>query len=150
MSGAQRYFSFSNFSSKNVTYIFMESSFGNISRRVANWAGRLYRCFSKVFNVMSTKIHLDRISLLFLYGYIYIKDGKVGAFEFSRISRRDRVGKNIALNFFLFFFLHVQCGVRPFVIQSDFTVENGRVRRKLKSSFLVQSKRGFFDSNVFD
>ena len=36
--------------------------------------------------------------------------------------------------------------VRPFLIQSDLSVENGRFRLKPKSGFLTQSKKGFFDS----
>ena len=40
--------------------------------------------------------------------------------------------------------------VRPFLIQSDFSVENGLFRLKPKSSFLTQSKKGFFDSTFFD
>ena len=33
--------------------------------------------------------------------------------------------------------------LRPFLIQSDLSVENGRFRLKLKSGFLTQSKKGF-------
>ena len=36
--------------------------------------------------------------------------------------------------------------VKPFLIQSDLSVENGLFRLKPKSSFLTQSKKGFFDS----
>ena len=34
------------------------------------------------------------------------------------------------------------CCVRPFLIQSDLSVENGQI------SFLTQSKKGFFDSTL--
>ena len=40
--------------------------------------------------------------------------------------------------------------VRPFLIQSDMSVENGRFRLTPKSDFLTQSKKGFFDSTLFD
>ena len=36
--------------------------------------------------------------------------------------------------------------LRPFLIQSDLSVENGLFRLKTKSCFLAQSKKGFFDS----
>ena len=39
---------------------------------------------------------------------------------------------------------------KPFLIQSDLSVENGRFRLKPKSGFLTQSKKGFFDSTFFD
>ena len=40
--------------------------------------------------------------------------------------------------------------LRPFLIQSDLSVENGLFRLKPKSSFLTQSKKGFLDSTCFD
>ena len=40
--------------------------------------------------------------------------------------------------------------VRPFLIQSDLSAENGRFRLNPKSSFLILSKKGFFDSIFFD
>ena len=40
--------------------------------------------------------------------------------------------------------------VRPFLMQSDLSVENGLFRLKPKSGFLTQSKKGFFDSTCFD
>ena len=40
--------------------------------------------------------------------------------------------------------------VRPFIIQSDLSVENGLFRLKRNSGFLTQSKKGFFDSSFFD
>ena len=53
--------------------------------------------------------------------------------------------------------LHQQLGllrladaVRPFLTQSDLSVENGLFRLKSKSGFLTQSKKGFFDSTFFD
>ena len=35
--------------------------------------------------------------------------------------------------------------LRPFLMQSDLSVENGLFRLKPKSGFLTQSKKGFFD-----
>ena len=46
-------------------------------------------------------------------------------------------------------FLHTEL-LRPFLIQSDLSVENGRFRLKPKWGFLTQSKKGFFDSPFFD
>ena len=40
--------------------------------------------------------------------------------------------------------------VRPFLIQSDLSVDNGLFRLKPQSGFLTQSKKGFFDSTFFD
>ena len=40
--------------------------------------------------------------------------------------------------------------LRAFLIQSDLSVENGLLRLKPKSSFLLQSKKGFFHSTFFD
>ena len=42
-----------------------------------------------------------------------------------------------------------QAIVRPFLIQSDLSVENGLFRLKPKSGFLTQSKKGFIDSTFF-
>ena len=54
---------------------------------------------------------IDRI-FYFCTDLFILKVGKVGAFELSRISRRDRVGKNKASKCFIcFVFWHVQCGV---------------------------------------
>ena len=39
---------------------------------------------------------------------------------------------------------------RPFLMQSDLSVENGLFRLKPKSGFLTQSEKGFFDSTFFD
>ena len=36
--------------------------------------------------------------------------------------------------------------VRPFLVQSEWSVENGLFRLKPKSGFLTQSQKGFFDS----
>ena len=36
--------------------------------------------------------------------------------------------------------------LRPFLMQSDLSVENGLFRLKPKSGFLTQSKKGFFDT----
>ena len=44
----------------------------------------------------------------------------------------------------------IKRALRSFLIQSDLSVENGRFRLKPKSSFLIQSKKGFFDSIFFD
>ena len=41
-------------------------------------------------------------------------------------------------------------GLRPFLIQSNLSVENGLFQLKPKSSFLTQSKKRFFDSTFFD
>ena len=40
--------------------------------------------------------------------------------------------------------------VRPFLMQSDLSVENGLFRLKPQSGFLTQSKKGFFNSTFFD
>ena len=40
-------------------------------------------------------------------------------------------------------------GLRPFLMQSDLSVENVRFRLKPKSSFLIQPKKGFFNSLYF-
>ena len=40
-------------------------------------------------------------------------------------------------------------GIRPFLIQSDLSVENGLFRLKPKSGFLTQSKKGLFRLNFF-
>ena len=40
--------------------------------------------------------------------------------------------------------------LRPFLIQSDLSVKNGLFLLKPKSGFLIQSKKGFFDSTFFD
>ena len=40
--------------------------------------------------------------------------------------------------------------LRPFLMQSDLSVENGLFRLKPNSGFLTQSKKGFFDSTFFD
>ena len=40
--------------------------------------------------------------------------------------------------------------MRPFLVQSDLSVENGLFRLNPKSGFLTQSKKGFFDSTFFD
>ena len=40
--------------------------------------------------------------------------------------------------------------LRPFLTQSDLSVENGLFRLKPKSAFLTQSKKGFIDSTFFD
>ena len=40
--------------------------------------------------------------------------------------------------------------LRPFLIQSDLSVENGRFRLKPISGFLIQSKKSFFDSTFLD
>ena len=66
---------------------------------------------------MSTEFHIGGI-FLFLYRFIYFYVGKVGAFEFSRVSRRDRVGKNKALEFFISFSL----GMRNVVSGEAFSI----------------------------
>ena len=43
---------------------------------------------------------------------------------------------------------HIFFLVRPFLMQSDLSVENGRFRVKPKPGFLTQSKKGFFDSTL--
>ena len=50
----------------------------------------------------------------------------------------------------LVFLSGVRMILRPFLMQSDLSVENGLFRLKPKSSFLTQSKKGFFDSTFFD
>ena len=81
---------------------------------------------------------------IFLSFFEKKKDGKTGAkkqqfwrFYFARQK------KKIALH------LSHQI-LRPFLMQSDSSVENGLFRLKPKSGFLTQSKKGFFDSTFFD
>ena len=40
--------------------------------------------------------------------------------------------------------------LRPFLMQSDLSVEDDLFRLEPKSGFLTQSKKGFFDSTFFD
>ena len=40
--------------------------------------------------------------------------------------------------------------IRPFLMQSGLSVENGFFRLKPKSGFLTQSRKGFFDYTFFD
>ena len=47
------------------------------------------------------------------------------------------------------FFPIIFSGLRPFLIQSDLSVENGLFRLRPKSGFLTQSKKGFLDSTFF-
>ena len=78
------------FSAAWTIYLYMESCFGSISSWVTNWAMTLISIFS-----LRLKHYLHQISPWSGIGNDDFDTnvcGHVGAVEFSRISRRDRVG----------------------------------------------------------
>ena len=98
----------------------MESFFGNISSWVANWEMKL---ISMPFLYLQHFLHqISPWSGTTIF--MRIQCAKVGAFEFSRIYRRDRVVEKNTLEFFIYIFLHVQCCVRVSASSFQFSSPN--------------------------